>query len=139
MRKKEEALTLDKLIPAYGEAKEQVDIWDKKAKKQNKDIKALMAKLLKDGEKSVDSDEYDGWVATYSIRVSTPFNEEALLEFMHKHKQFAPCIKTKEYIDEDALENLIYKGDIPKKLLLEIDKFRTEKKTEVLNIKKKGE
>lgn len=135
-KKKAESLSLKNLIPIYAETKAKADDFDKAAKRQNRDIKALMVKLLKEGEKSVDA-EAGGYVASYSIRVSTSFNEEAMLEFMHKHKQLASCIKTKEYIDETALEDAIYRGDIPKKLLLEIDKFKTEKKTEYLVVKKK--
>ena len=129
-------LSLKNLIPMYAETKAEVDEYDKTAKKLSRDIKALMAKLLKKDEKSVDA-EAGGYVANYSIRTSVGFNEDALLEFMHKHKQFTSCIKTKEYVDADILEDLIYKGDIPKKLLLELDKFKTEKKTEYLTVKRK--
>ena len=87
-KKKAESLSLKNLIPMYAEAKAEVDAYDKTAKKLNKDIKDLMVKLLKDGETSVDA-EASGYVANYSIRVSTAFNEDALLEFMHKHKQFS--------------------------------------------------
>ena len=136
MRKKIEEkqdLSLKELIPLYGETKEQADKYDKAAKEQNKQIKIWMKKLKKD-EQTV-----DGWTAKYSVRTSESFNESALIEYLKSHKEFDNVVKLKEYVDEEALADLLYKNKIPKKLVLALDKFRVQKQTEYLTITKAKE
>lgn len=122
-------LSLDKMIPSYGLLKAQSSETEKQIKSLNSKIKELMVK------KKITEKEAGGFVATYSVRVSETFNEEQLMDFCRAHKSLIGCIKTKEYIDMDELENLMYEKKIPKKLLLEMDKMRIKKKTEYLNIK----
>ena len=45
-------------------------------------------------------------------------------------------MKKKLYIDMDELESLIYNEKVPKKVLLEMDKWRVKKESEVLTISK---
>ena len=131
--------TLKELIPVYGETKEKADMFKKAAEKQNADIKKEMVKLLKDEDTKVEA-EAGGWIATYSIRTYTSFNEEAMIEFLKEHKEdFAGCVKKKEYIDEKVLEDLLYHGKVSKKLVVALDKFREEKQTAYLTIKRKEE
>ena len=107
-----------------------MDVYKKDVDAKNKVIKKLMA------EEGLEEKEVEGWEARYSVRVSESYNEEAMLEYMHKHKEFADCIRTKEYIDEAVLEDLIYKGAIPKNKVAALGKFRVTKETEVLTIKR---
>ena len=135
MRKKvSKPASLKELIPLYGETKREADIYGKQAASLNKDIKEQMVKMLKEKKKSVDMTVGD-WTATYCIRTSESWNTEALLDYARKNKQFASCIKTKEYVDEKALEDILYKEKVSKKTLLELDKFRIFKDTAYLNIK----
>ena len=134
--KQKQSTSLADLIPAYGQTKAQADEYAKVAKKQNSDIKKLMSALLKDDDVEA-TQEADGWVATYQVRISESYNEDALLEFAHKHKALQSCVETKEVFNAQKLEDLIYAGEVPKKVLLELDKFREQKRTEYLYIKQK--
>ena len=136
--KQKQSTSLADLIPAYGQTKAQADEYAKVAKKQNSDIKKLMSTLLK-GDDVEATQEADGWVATYQVRISESYNEDALLEFAHKHKALQSCVETKEVFNAQKLEDLIYAGEVPKKVLLELDKFREQKRTEYLYIKQKEE
>ncbi len=129
-KKKEEVLTLEQLIPKYGEEKAVLDTYKKSTDAVNKQIKELMV------EQGLAEKAAGGYVARYSVSKSESYNTEALLNYMHKHKEFEPCIKTQEYVDEQALEDLIYKGKISKTKITALDKFRIVKETPKLIIKK---
>jgi hypothetical protein len=118
------------LVSQYVEVKLIYDEAKKKEAELNKQIKAIMS------EKGLNEVQWNDTTIQYSERTSDVYDEEAMLEYMHKHKEFAPCIKVKEYFDVDVLEDLMYKGEIPKKLQIGLDKFRTTKVTEVLKVKK---
>lgn len=142
MAKELTSVSLDKLIPLYGTTKSQADEYKKAADLQNKRIKEKMCKMLAEDENSVDK-EVDGWIATYQVRVSESFNENALLEFAKSNKLLKDCVETVEVVNQKKLEDILFKLDMNKKedkqLLLEIDKFRVQKKTEYLYIKQKKE
>lgn len=62
----------------------------------------------------------DNWQATVTVTPKEDFNEEKAIEIIKQNlsgELLASVIKTKEYIDEDALEKLIYNGDLDAKLL----------------------
>lgn len=130
LTKKEATKLLKELVPNYGEVKTAFDIYKKEEKELNLQIKEVMRKA------SITSNSADGYTVEYSTRESEKYDEEGLLEFMHKHEEFTPCIKVKEYFDENVLESLMYKGEIPKNLQAELAKFRTKTVTEVLKVKK---
>ena len=126
---------LDALIPQYAANKAELDDYKKICDKENAIIKSIMADM--------DEPTYEagGYKATYSVSERTSMNEEMLLEIAHNYG-IPNIIKTKEYIDFDALENAIYKGDIPKEALLEMDKAKEVKEVvtlRVTKIKKKKE
>lgn len=118
------------LVSQYVEVKLIYDEAKKKEAELNKQIKAIMS------EKGLNEVQWNDTVIQYSERTSDVYDEEAMLGYMRKHKAFAPCIKTKEYMDADVLEDLMYKGEISKKLQAGLDEFRTTKITQVLKIKK---
>ena len=121
-----------KLMPEYVEVKQAYDNYKKKEAELNKQIKEAMAETELDKW----SWETDKGIVEYSTRQSDEYDEEALLDYLHKHKEFTSCIKTKEYIDQNELENILYNEKVSKRLMLGIDKFRTSKTTQVLKIKK---
>ena len=128
-KKSSTALGLDKLIPSYGKNKMQSKELEKAAGILNKRIKEIMS------QEGIEEKEAGGFVANYTIRTTESFNQEALLEFVKTNKTLKQCVKMAEYVDMDVLENLIYEGKIPKKTLLELDKFRVKKDTAYLTIK----
>ena len=132
-KRNETSLSLDKLVPSYGRLKAQMSEEDKAAKLLNSRIKAAME------EQKITEHEAGGYIASYSVRTSESFDTEKLLDFCKTHKDLKDCIKVAEFVDMDALENLIYEGKLPKKLLLEMDKMRVKKQTVYLNIAKSKE
>ena len=123
---------LDKLIPQYAMNKTEADAYKKLCDKENAQIKALMADL--------DNPVYEagGYKATYSVSTRESMNEEMLLEIAHQHG-IPEIVKTKEYIDFDALENAIYNGKISQDILLEMDKAKEVKEVVTLRVTKTKE
>ena len=127
---------LDTLIPQYAENKSILDDYKKICDEENKQIKELMA------ENDYVVCEVGGYVATKVIQKRDSIDEDKLLEVMKKHRLMAEAhgiIKTKEYVDVEALEMVMYKGLIDKKILMEIDKCRSTKEVVTLRISKSKE
>jgi hypothetical protein len=83
----------------------------------------------------IPSYEAGGYKATYTIQKRESINEELLLEIAHQHG-ISEIIKTKEYIDFDALENAIYNGRIPESIVLEMDAATEVKEVPILKVTK---
>ena len=121
-------VSLDTLIPQYAENKSMLDDYKKICDDENKQIKDMMEE---------GSYEAGGWKATKTISTRETMNEEKLLDVARKNSYYlSDIIKTKEYIDMDKLESLLYKGNISKEVLLEIDKCRESKEVVTLRISK---
>lgn len=142
-KKLNDDLTLETLIPRYAENKQTFNDYKKICDKDNAQIKELMNKdeslLDPDGKRIKTVGNY---TATLSIRDNETLNEDKLLELLKKkaNKDIQKMlIKTKEYIDSDVLEKLIYNEGIPKDLLLEMDTCRESNPVEVLKVTKKKE
>lgn len=120
---------LDELIPQYGENKAILDDYKKICDSENARIKELMDDAT--------THEVGSWKATKSVQHRESMNEEKLLDVASKHSYYlSDIIKTKRYIDMDVLEALIYKGLVPKDVLMEIDKCRETKDVVTLKITK---
>lgn len=105
---------LDSLIPEYKENKTSEDKYKKAADKLNKEIK--------DEFKNQDITEYSagGWKATITTAEKSDFNELQAIEILRdtlNPELFSEVVKTKEYIDNDALERMIYQKTIDATLL----------------------
>ena len=74
--------------------------------------------------------------ATRYTTTSETVDEAAWLRILKEHG-FTTPIKTKEYIDTDELERLVYDGQIPKDVLLELNEYKTEKVSVGLKITRK--
>ena len=121
-------VSLDTLIPQYAENKSMLDDYKKICDDENKQIKDMMEE---------GSYEAGGWKATKTISTRETMNEDKLLDVAKKNSYYlSDIIKTKEYIDMDKLESLLYKGNISKDVLLEIDKCRESKEVVTLRISK---
>lgn len=124
---------LKELIKQYALNKYELDAYDKLCKQENAEIKTIMEEL---GTSEVDVDNY---VAKRVVQKRENMNEEMLLNIAHLYG-IPEIVKTKEYIDYDALENAIYTGKLSKEIILEINKARETKEVVTLRItKKKGE
>lgn len=120
---------LDKLIPQYAENKAQLDIYKKECDKEN----ALIKSMMLDGK--LDKREAAGYKATCTVSTRETMNEEILLEIAHNYG-ISEIIKTKEYIDFDALEYAIYNNKIPDDVILEMDKAKESKEVVTLRVTK---
>lgn len=127
-------MTLKELIPSYGEHKSEFDILDKQVKEENAQIKKL---ILESGEMK---HEVDGWKASVSVSKRENFNEDKLIKILTTNDKFievrAEIVKTKPYVDFDALEEAIYRGDIDKDMLVELDTAKESKEVVTLRISK---
>lgn len=103
-------MSLQELVARYGETKAKMDSYKKQVDSDNKSIKTLMEEL-KQYECSA-----GGFVAKLSIIESESFNDEKLLSVL-KELGLVECVKSREYVDMDVLENLIYTNKLdPAKL-----------------------
>lgn len=125
------ATELMELIPKYGEVKAIIDENDKIAKAQNAQIKSLMSEL------KMDSITATGWKATYSVSNRTTMNEDKLLAFVKGHPELAELVvKTKEYVDMEALESVIYANKVDQSILVEMKTCEETKQVETLRVTK---
>lgn len=127
-------MTLQELIPSYGEHKADFDALDKVVKEENSEIKKL---ILASGQMK---HEVNGWKASVSVSNRESFNEDKLIKLLTTNEKFVEVgvdiVKQKPYVDFDALEEAIYQGDIDKDMLLELDKVKESKEVVTLRISK---
>lgn len=97
------AVSLDELIPTYAENKAMLDDYKKICDSENKQIKELMEE---------GTYEAGGYKATKSVSTRDDIKEDKILaklsDDMRECFELNNIIKTKEYIDMDNLESLIY-------------------------------
>lgn len=119
---------LNTLVPEYYENKETMESYKKIVDKQNKEIKELMG-----DEYSFETEEYRAVLST-STRVTMDDNK--LLQILKKHN--IDCIRTREYVDMDILENMLYHNEIPKNVVKLISECKDEKEVKTLRVSKKS-
>ena len=130
MEKSQNLQKLDALIPEFAEFKAEADAAKKLADGTNAQIKAIMSSL------ALQNYEVGDYKVTYSVQDRSTMNEELLLSLGHKFNALKSCVKKKEYFDFDALEKLIYDGQIPNFIMEEIAKAKEEKFVEILKLSK---
>lgn len=96
---------LNRLIEEFGEQNEEVKRLKKSTDVLNVQIKEILSKAE---NHTVDTEKF---TATYSESVSESFDEELLLAKL-KEIVVDGVVKTKEYVDMDALEDAIYNGKV---------------------------
>lgn len=112
-RKKLES-ELNPLIESYQKNK----ILEKQTKETVDGLNKQIKKLFLDN--SLEEHFTDKFKAKLTITPKSEFNEEMAIEILRKNlsvDDFKAIVKTKEYIDEDALENYIYMRKIDESLL----------------------
>ena len=104
---------------------------DTKEKDQlNKEIKEF---ITNSSEKTL---EYGGYKAILGQQTRTSLNEDGLIEYIKEHKPvsiYDRAVKTKEYIDSTAVEDLIYEGALS---AIELEPFVATKIIPTLTVKK---
>ena len=105
---------LKTLIDSYKESKDKENDLNKSNKKLNETIKTYMQ------EHDITSANSEKYTATLSCTEKESLNEDLAIEIIKENLDgalLASVIKQKEYIDEDALEKLVYNGDFDIKKL----------------------
>lgn len=127
---------LDELIPQYAQNKAEFDSYKKICEKENAQIKAIMATLPDNVY------EAGGYRATYSIQHKDKMDEEVLLSLFSSVAEFVSVadryniVKSKPYIDFDALEKAIYDNALSKEQIVELDKANISNDVPVLRLTK---
>lgn len=127
---KPELKTLDSLIPQYAANKREKDSYEKLCAAENAQIKSIMQNYV------VQHYEAGGYKAVYTIQRRESVDEEMLLDILKRNGECEGIIKTKEYIDFDALENAIYHDRIPEDILAQMAEATEVKEIPTLKITK---
>lgn len=101
--------SLEDMIKIYVGKKEELDPLKKQVDEYNKKIKTEM--------QNRDLTEFivDDLKVSISVTPKSDFNELQAIEILRKNltpEQFEKCVKTREYIDEDAFESLVYNHEV---------------------------
>lgn len=136
---------LKSVITDYFGHKQTFDEWKVVCDKENKEIKDAMLELEQD---EIDC---DGIVAKRIVVTKESFNEAKLINLLENSTYTNPdsgirnvCIatglnivKSKPYVDMDALEDAIYKGLIPEDVIVKMNDCKEIKETIQLRVSKK--
>ena len=123
---------LSKVIDEYKESKDKENALKKANNELNENIKAYM------GEHDMTSASSEKYTAVLSNTTKESLNEDLAIAIIKENLGGAllnSIIKKKEYIDEDALEKLVYNGDFD---ITKLEKAKITKVTTTLRIKKKN-
>ena len=113
-RNPEKVVDLSTLIDSYKNSKDNENEYKKLSKDLCDQIKSEFA------SRKIDKFASDKYVATVSITQKESINQDHAIIILKDNlsdDQLDQVIKTKEYIDEDALEKLIYNGEVQADLL----------------------
>ena len=122
---------LSKAIDNYKESKDKENALKKANNELNETIKTYMQ------EHDMASANSENWTATLSCTKKESLNEDLAIEIIKENlggALLSSVIKQKEYIDEDALEKLVYNGDFD---INKLAKAKMVKETYTLRIGKK--
>ena len=124
---------LSKTIDEYKESKDKENSLKKINNELSENIKSYMH------EHNMTTANTDNYTATLSRKDSESLNEDLAIEIIKENlggALLSSVIKTKEYIDEDALEKLVYNGDFD---VNKLAKAKIVKPTFTLRVTKKKE
>ena len=123
---------LSKAIDEYKESKDKENALKKANTAMNESIKNYMS------ENDMDEASSDMYTAVLSSTTKESLNDDLAIEIIKENLDgalLASVIKQKEYIDEDALEKLVYNGDFD---ISKLEKAKITKVTTTLRIKNKN-
>ena len=122
---------LSTAIDKYKESKDNENALKKANNELNENIKAYMH------EHDMTSANSENWTATLSCTKKESLNDDLAIEIIKENlggALLSSVIKQKEYIDEDALEKLVYNGDFD---INKLAKAKMVKETYTLRVGKK--
>ena len=119
-------IPLDELIPIYARNKIELDSYTQLCKEENESIKKQMLEL------GTDVYNTGGYTAKRTVSHRESLNEEKLMAVILKYG-IKDVIKTKEYVDMDALENYLYHNTMSDSLAADLESCKS--KTEVVTLR----
>jgi hypothetical protein len=121
--------SLEELIPRYALNKNELDSYTKICKEENEQIKAALVEL--------GQDEYStgGYKVKRIVAVKESMDEAKLLEVLRQNG-IDVAIKTKEYVDMNALEAYLYNNTPSTDLARQLESCRTTSETVQLRLSK---
>ena len=122
---------LSTAIDKYKESKDNENALKKANNELNETIKTYMQ------EHDMTSANSENWTATLSCTKKESLNEDLAIEIIKENlggALLSSVIKQKEYIDDDALEKLVYNGDFD---INKLAKAKIVKETYTLRVNKK--
>ena len=125
------AFNLSEMIDTYKSSKDKENALKKANNELNETIKTYMQ------EHDMESANSEKYTATLSCTKKESLNEDLAIEIIKENlggALLSSVIKQKEYIDEDALEKLVYNGDFD---INKLAKAKMVKETYTLRIGKK--
>lgn len=125
------AFNLSEMIDTYKASKDKENALKKSNATLNENIKAYM------NEHDLKTADSENYTATLTTTEKESVNETLAIEILKENLEGAllnSVIKKKEYIDEDALEKLVYNGDFDASKL---ERAKIVKKIQTLRIGKK--
>lgn len=128
-----DAFDLSKEIDSYKENKD----LENKLKKSNTEAGNKIKAYL--NEKGITNASSEKYTATVTTTTKSTLNEDLAIEIIKENLGGAllkSVIKQKEYIDEDALEKLVYNGDFD---ITKLEKAKIDTTIQTLRITKKKE
>lgn len=120
---------LKNLVDSYGESKKEENAIVKRNNERNSQIKQLFL------DNDISSFETDSFIATVSETEKQSLNNELALCILKEElgeNELTSVVKTKEYIDEDALEKLVFNGQFD---ISKLEKAVDKKIVSILRIK----
>ena len=126
-----EGFNISTAIDSYKESKDKENALKKSNNELNEKIKKYMH------EHNMKSANSENWTATLSCKKKESLNEDLAIEIIKENiggALLSSVIKQKEYIDEDALEKLVYNGDFD---INKLAKAKMVKETYELRVTKK--
>ena len=127
------AFNLSEMIDTYKASKDKENALKKANNEMNENIKTYMQ------EHDMPSANSEKYTATLSCTKKESLNEDLAIEIIKENlggALLSSVIKQKEYIDEDALEKLVYNGDFD---INKLAKAKMVKETYTLRIGNKKE
>lgn len=128
-------VTIEEQVKTYCKQMEE----EKALHKSNDGLKNAIKKWLVDAGMTMS--KIGNYKVVLQSRVTESVDETKMIgvlkAYWDKHGKGKQCpfIGTKEYVDMDALESYIYRGKLPKYLLLELDECRVKKESTALTYK----
>jgi hypothetical protein len=121
--------TLEELIPQYAVNKSELDSYTKICKEENEQIKAALV--------AIGQDEYSagGYKVKRIVAVKESMNEAKLIEVLRQNG-IDDAIKTKEYVDMNALEAYLYNNAPSTEFARQLESCRTTTETVQLRLSK---